>query len=57
MDADVLHPFVVDNFMLIVGGVPAYDAIDNLGFIVDGGDFFGERDANRLRRFGIEVHL
>ncbi len=55
LNADVLDPLVVDDGVVVVGAAPSDDGVDDFGIVFDRGNFFGERDAKREWRFGIEV--
>src|SRR5271165_789641 len=57
LDANVFDPLVVDDGVFVVGAVPTDDGVDDFRLVFDGRNLFGERDVDRLRRFGIEMNL
>ncbi len=54
---NVLNPLVVDDGMVVVRAAPADDRVDIFQFVFKRWNFLIQRDADRLRRFRIDMHL
>ncbi len=55
LNADVLDPLVVGDDVVVIGGAPSDNGVDDFGIVFDRGDFLVQRDAQSETGLRVEV--